>query len=218
MRPLTPLSPELAANEGTLSTPDAAGSRLGQVAPHIRTRLAIALSVGALTFVVAYWHLSVQVPYYLAYDFTYPWRAAQAILAGGNPYAVVHFLKYPLPAAIIAIPFAALPPAAAGATFIGLSSALMIFALIREDFHFLPDRTQRTVSPVGPLDPVGTTAYRGSALLPARVHSHRQAHHRACLVCLAPATRRSRRRAGDRDVVAGIVALMAGDMVSQRVR
>lgn len=106
--------------------------------PRVRTRIAICAVVGALTFALAYWHLTVQVPYYLAYDFTYPWRAARAILGGKNPYLAVHFLKYPLPAAIVAIPFAAMSPAVAGASFIGFSSGLMIFALTRDDYHFLP--------------------------------------------------------------------------------
>jgi hypothetical protein len=112
--------------------------RLSGSKPRARARIGISIVVGALTFALAYWHLSVQVPYYLAYDFTYPWRAAQALLAGRDPYAAVHFLKYPLPAALVALPFAPLSPAVAGASFASISSGLMIFALTRDDYHFLP--------------------------------------------------------------------------------
>jgi len=71
-------------------------------------------------------------------DFNWPYHAAQALLAGENPYAhtPAGAVPYPLPAAIIALPFAAFPPELAGALFFGLSSALLAFGLIRQH----PDR------------------------------------------------------------------------------
>lgn len=85
-------------------------------------------------------------PMHLAKDFSYPWRAARALLDGQNPYEVIKAvgaypfnaaLFYPLPAAIVAMPLAPLRPEQAGALFVGLSSALLAFALLRESPHRL---------------------------------------------------------------------------------
>lgn len=73
-----------------------------------------------------------------ALDFTYPWRAAGHLIAGRNPYEHMPntaytqggpFL-YPLAAALVAVPVARLPVATAGAVFVGVSVALMAFALM----------------------------------------------------------------------------------------
>lgn len=86
-------------------------------------------------------------PSHLAKDFSYPWRAARALLAGHNPYDVIQAvgaypfnagLLYPLPAALVAVPLAPLPPWIAGAIFLGVSSALLAWALLRECPHKLP--------------------------------------------------------------------------------
>lgn len=64
-------------------------------------------------------------------DFGYPLRAAQHLLAGRDPYAEMpagEFL-YPLPAALVAVPFAGFAPHYAGAAFVGVSSALLAYAL-----------------------------------------------------------------------------------------
>ncbi len=79
----------------------------------------------------------------LASDFTYPWRAARALLVGQNPYQVIQpgenypfespFL-YPLPAAILSIPFGLInDPYLAGAIFFGFSSSLLAFVILRYD-------------------------------------------------------------------------------------
>jgi hypothetical protein len=75
---------------------------------------------------------------YLASDFQWPLRAAQALLGGEDPYEVIvpsgpypfhmHFY-YPLPAALVALPFAGLDPYVAGALFFGIASGVMAFAL-----------------------------------------------------------------------------------------
>jgi hypothetical protein len=78
-------------------------------------------------------------PSMLAWDFTWPWRAARALLARQDPYAVIRStgafpfdapFKYPLPAAIVALPFAPFAGSVAGAAFAGTSAALLCFALL----------------------------------------------------------------------------------------
>jgi hypothetical protein len=67
-------------------------------------------------------------------DFDWSHRAARALLAHENPYANTPpgTVPYPLPAALIALPFAPFPAEIAGALFFGLSSALLAFGLIRQ--------------------------------------------------------------------------------------
>jgi hypothetical protein len=86
-------------------------------------------------------------PLHLAKDFSFPWRAARALVDGQNPYDVIQAvgaypfnssLLYPLPAAIIAFPFSFLRPEIAGALFFGLSSALLGWALLRDSAYRLP--------------------------------------------------------------------------------
>lgn len=86
-------------------------------------------------------------PSHLAKDFSYPWRAARALFDGQNPYDVIRAvgeypfnagLLYPLPAAIVAAPFSVLRPEVAGALFVGLSSALLAWALLRDSPYRLP--------------------------------------------------------------------------------
>ena len=80
-------------------------------------------------------------PEFVAKDFTYPWRAARALLAGDDPYRVIRpsgpypfesVFPYPLPAAVVAIPFALVPAAVGGALFFGLSTGAMAYALSRD--------------------------------------------------------------------------------------
>ena len=80
-------------------------------------------------------------PALLAKDFTYPWRAARALLAGQNPYHVIvptgaypfesHF-PYPLPAALAALPVAHLPPDVAGTVFMAATCAVFGYAFSRD--------------------------------------------------------------------------------------
>jgi hypothetical protein len=96
-------------------------------------RLIMAAVLGGWGAFIAYFSMASH-PQHLAKDFSYPWRAARALLAGQNPYEVMRAvgeypfnsgLLYPLPAAIVATPFANLRPEIAGAIFVGLSSALL---------------------------------------------------------------------------------------------
>lgn len=100
-------------------------------------------AAAAFGFVIAY--LSMRGPD-RAGDF-YAWYvAAQALLRGLSPYEVIPAIDpqrfqtpffYPLPAAILTVPFAWLPYALAGALFVALSSALLCYALAREGTHRL---------------------------------------------------------------------------------
>ena len=67
-------------------------------------------------------------------DFNWAHGAARALLSGENPYAntPAGTIPYPLPAAIAALPFAALRPELAGAAFFGISSGLLALGLIRQ--------------------------------------------------------------------------------------
>lgn len=106
----------------------------------LRTRAGIALAIGVGAGALVYVGLS-DVPAFLAKDFTWPWRAARALLQGHDPYEVIRATGpfpfssaffYPLPAALVAVPFAPFAPAVAGALFFGLSSALLAFGLTRQ--------------------------------------------------------------------------------------
>jgi hypothetical protein len=74
-------------------------------------------------------------------DFTYPWRAARLVAAGENPYRAIRtaempltpVLYYPLPAAIIAMPFALFPARMAAAAFVGFGVGLLAFVLAASD-------------------------------------------------------------------------------------
>lgn len=110
-----------------------------------RHRVSIALGIGAWGAFVAYFGMSAA-PQHLAKDFSWPWRAALVLLQGNDPYQVMQAtgpypfnvgLFYPLPAALVAMPFASFPPAVAGALFMGLSSALLAWALSKDQPHRL---------------------------------------------------------------------------------
>ena len=79
-------------------------------------------------------------------DFLYWYTAAQALVRGESPYDVIPAIDperfvtgffYPLPAAILTVPFSFLPYAIAGGLFVGLSSALLAWGLTREGSHRL---------------------------------------------------------------------------------
>jgi hypothetical protein len=67
-------------------------------------------------------------------DFGWAHRAAHALLARGNPYANTPpgTIPYPLPAVIVAMPFAPFQMDIAAALFFGISSGLLALGLIRQ--------------------------------------------------------------------------------------
>jgi hypothetical protein len=109
-------------------------------------RLITAAVLGGWGAFIAYFSMASH-PQHLAKDFSYPWRAARALLAGQNPYEVMRAvgeypfnsgLLYPLPAAIVATPLANIRPEIAGAIFVGLSSALLGWAMLKDCPYRLP--------------------------------------------------------------------------------
>lgn len=68
-------------------------------------------------------------------DFNWSHQAARALLSGNNPYANTPpgTIPYPLPAAVVALPFAPLSAEIAGALFFGISSGLLALGLVRQD-------------------------------------------------------------------------------------
>jgi hypothetical protein len=69
-----------------------------------------------------------------AADFNWSYDAARLLLTGVNPYAHTAngAIPYPLPAALIALPFAAFSRELAGALFFGTGSGLLAWGLVRQ--------------------------------------------------------------------------------------
>jgi hypothetical protein len=99
----------------------------------MRWRIAVSVAIGVASgifcwFLLKHFHQG-------AADFNWAYDAARRLLAGENPY--VHTqpgaIPYPLPAALVAMPFAGLSRELAGAMFFGSSSALLALGLIRHN-------------------------------------------------------------------------------------
>ena len=106
----------------------------------------VALVLGGWGAFITYFSMASH-PQHLAKDFSYPWRAARALMAGENPYEVIRAvgeypfnsgLLYPLPAALVATPLSQLRPEIAGAIFMGVSCALLGWAILRDCPYRLP--------------------------------------------------------------------------------
>ncbi len=101
----------------------------------VGNRVAVSVAVGLAVGVVS-WRATQQ-PGFLGQDFASWWLAARALLDGQNPYTSIVVNKslpgflYPLPAALLAVPFAWLPVSVAGPIFAALSCALLAFATTR---------------------------------------------------------------------------------------
>ena len=107
--------------------------------PTRNARLLTAVAIGAFGAGAA-WVASHR-PGFGTPDFQWWWLAARALLDGGNPYDVIpqaigpqfQFFN-PLPAAVLAIPFALLRPDAGLALFSGLSAGILAFVVTRRSF------------------------------------------------------------------------------------
>ena len=106
------------------------------MAPSRRARLACAIAVGAAAaayVVVFYSHQSALA----VSDFDAIWTAGRALAGGRDPYAAIPSppwpwdLQYPLPAVLVAMPFAALPLELARAAFMGVCAAVLAWGLTR---------------------------------------------------------------------------------------
>jgi hypothetical protein len=104
-----------------------------------------AVAVGVAAGIAAAAQLAPESPALQAFDFTYPWTAARALLRGENPYAAVRATQmpfgkefsYPLPAAIVTAPLAWLPVRLAGCVFVAIGIGLFAFAITKEGVHRL---------------------------------------------------------------------------------
>lgn len=108
------------------------------------TRIVIAIVAGIAGGAYCYFSIKASGGPRPADDFTWHWLAARALIEGNNPYVVItpggpYQLDapyvYPLTTAIAAVPFALwLSPLAAAATWIGVGSALLAFAVTRTGY------------------------------------------------------------------------------------
>jgi hypothetical protein len=110
---------------------------------HKLERLAISALLGILGGMLA-WH---GMHTGAISDFTHLWFAAHALLAGRDPYTLIgpgrEFqwplpMLYPLPAVLVALPFAPLSAHGADIAFAGISTTLLAYALTRDGYHKLP--------------------------------------------------------------------------------
>lgn len=100
----------------------------------VHKRIAVALLVGCLSGFPC-WAIHGKP---VANDFYWTLQAAHDLLTGHNPYdGGFQVAPYPLPAAIIGLPFAFLEARLAGALFFGASSALLAFGLSRDGYSRL---------------------------------------------------------------------------------
>ncbi len=103
-------------------------------------RVLVSLLVGLAAGLLASVFLS---PARVLADFTWPYRAAQYLRVGADPYYQMQFVDtvevypydtpffYPLPAALVALPLTFLPRVLVAPLFFGLSSAVLAFGLLR---------------------------------------------------------------------------------------
>ena len=107
--------------------------------PALGSRVLVAVAIGLFAGGAA-WMASHR-PGFGTPDFQWWWLTARALLSGDNPYAVIptvlgpqfQFFS-PLPAAVVAIPFALLRPEVGLALFSGLSAAILAFVVTRRSY------------------------------------------------------------------------------------
>jgi len=112
---------------------------LERTPPTRKARLAAALAIGAFAAGAA-WVASHRAGFGTP-DFEWWWLTARALLEGGNPYEIVpeaigpqfQFFN-PLPAAVLAVPFALFRADIGLALFSGLSAAILAYVVTRRSF------------------------------------------------------------------------------------
>lgn len=110
-------------------------------APERRTRIFVALFLGAVA-VAVFWAHTTWGPMYVrgkAGDLAGPLEGARRILAGQHniyaqpyaPYASQYALSYPLTTSFLLLPLAPLPPQTAAMLFVGITTAISAYVLSR---------------------------------------------------------------------------------------
>jgi hypothetical protein len=107
--------------------------------PPLRSRVLVAFAIGLFAGTAAW--LASHRPGFGTPDFQWWWLTARALLDGDNPYAVIptaigpqfQFFN-PLPAAVVAIPFALVRPEAGLALFSGTSAAILAFVATKRSY------------------------------------------------------------------------------------
>ena len=115
--------------------------------PGRAARLLVAFIVGEIAVIALYAALAHAATIgWPGNDWDQAWYGARSWLAGGDAYAEVgpgraHDwpwpLLYPMTSLLVVAPFAALPLAVARAAFVGLSAAILAYALTRDGWHRL---------------------------------------------------------------------------------
>lgn len=103
--------------------------------PDIRVRTAIGIGAGAITAAILFlgWHIAGGA----ASDWDQVWYAAKALAAGGDPYQALTPdtspwpLIYPLPAVLLALPYAWMPLPLARVCWFGTATACLAYAWAR---------------------------------------------------------------------------------------
>lgn len=102
-------------------------------------RISNALLIGAVAGLVCYWMMMGS--RMGAGDFHWALDAAAALKAGINPYSLTKYghdiVPYPLTAALFAFPFLSLRPEVAAAVFMGISSAVLGFAVTKRGHRYM---------------------------------------------------------------------------------
>jgi hypothetical protein len=117
--------------------------------PSLSRRIAIAVAVALVAGLIANikLHQRWMTGETGAADFTWWWRAGHALLAGQSPYRTIDatgpypfregFL-YPLPAAVVSVPFALLDMPTGFVAFCAVSAGVLAFSLTRDGYWRLP--------------------------------------------------------------------------------
>jgi len=111
--------------------------------PTLLARLAIACALAVFAAAISW--VGPHRPGFGVPDFHWWWVGARAFLDGQNPYEAVpriigpaFHLYHPMPAVLVAVPFALLRPDVALSLFSALSTAILAFAVTRTSYARLP--------------------------------------------------------------------------------
>jgi hypothetical protein len=115
----------------------------GPPAPPTRTRILIAIGLGLFAAAISWF--ATHRPGFGVPDFHWWWVGARALLDGQNPYEVVprvigseFRLFHPMPAMLVTLPLAYLPPDVALSLFSAISTAVLAYVVTRYSYHLLP--------------------------------------------------------------------------------